>query len=249
MVKQLIYYLESNKLLAPSQSAYRQFHSTETALLKVMNDLLLSVDRGEAVILALLDLSAAFDTIDHEILLNRMFSRFGISGTVLKWFRSYLSGRSQCVSVNGVSSSPAPLPFGVPQGSVCGPILFIMYNSPLHDIAIAHGIPDHGYADDEQLYKPFRPSADGSEQSNAFKSVSACIQESKQWAATNKLQFNDSKADALLVSSRSCKTRPTPSALLVGAELISPSDSVRNLGVVIDSQLTMGLQISVGIVN
>lgn len=108
---------------------------------------------------------------------------------------------------------------------------------------MAHRIPDHGYADDKQLYKLFRSSFDGREQNIVFKSLSVCIQKFKQWAATNKLEFNDFKADAVLVSSNYCKTRPTPSALQVGAKLISPSCSVQNLGVVVDSQLTVDLQI------
>jgi hypothetical protein len=208
-----------------------------------MNDLLLAVDGGDAVILALLDLSAAFDTIDHSILLNRMSVRFGISGCVLDWFRSYLCGRSQCISVSGVSSSPALLPYGVPQGSVLGPILFILYNSPLHDIASSHGIADHEYADDEQLYKPFRPSADFSEQIQAFSSLSDCITDSKVWAATNRLQFNDSKADAIVISSKSARTKPAPLPLTVGDVPINPSAVVRNLGVMVDSHLTMDDQI------
>jgi hypothetical protein len=123
--------------------------------------LLLCVDRGKAFLLALLDFSAAFDTIDHVILFDRIFLRFGISGSVLQWFRSYLTIRNQSVGVNGSFSSPVTLTFGVPQGSVCGPIQFIIYNSPLHDIASTLGISDHGYADDEQLYISFRSSTDG----------------------------------------------------------------------------------------
>ena len=98
VARQLIAYLEKRSLLVPVQSAYRANHSTETALLKVLNDLLIAVDRGEAVVLALLDQSAAFDTIDHAILLDRLTERFGITGCVLAWFESYLFNRRQSVS-------------------------------------------------------------------------------------------------------------------------------------------------------
>jgi hypothetical protein len=115
------------------QSAYRAAHSTETSFLKVLNDLLLAVEKGDAVILALLDQSAAFDTTDHDILLDRLSARFGISGTALFWFTSYISDRRQSVSVSGFSSSLCPLIYGVSQGSVLGPILCFLYISPMHD--------------------------------------------------------------------------------------------------------------------
>lgn len=92
--------------MVPVQSAYRKNHSTETALLKIVNDLLLSVDGKNAAILALLDQSAAFDTVDHSILIDRLSARFGVSGLALNWVRSYLENRSRSVCVFGVSSSP-----------------------------------------------------------------------------------------------------------------------------------------------
>ena len=96
---QLVKYLESNCFFVSVQSAYRSNHSTETALVKVLNDILCSIDEGDAVILALLDQSAAFDTVDHGILLHRLSADFGISGTARAWFSSYLSDRRQSVSI------------------------------------------------------------------------------------------------------------------------------------------------------
>ena len=117
------------------QSAYRPFHSTKSALLCVQNDILSSLNNKKAVTLVLLDLSAAFDTIDHEKLLHCLETRFGINGTALNWFRSYLSNRSQEVRINNSSSEKMYLNFGVPQGSVLGPILFTLYVAPVADIA------------------------------------------------------------------------------------------------------------------
>ncbi|EFX75836.1 hypothetical protein DAPPUDRAFT_249770 [Daphnia pulex] len=115
-----------------------------------------------------------------------------------------------------------------------------MYNSPIHDIAATHGISDHGYEDDEQLYISFRPSTDGVPQNSAFSSMSSCISESKLWAANNKLKFNDYKTDAHLITSSFLKTKPTQSALPVGDHLIKTSDAVRNLGLVsLTSRLTL----------
>ena len=117
--QQLFAYLSSNRLLPDSQSAYRPFHSTETALIKVVNDLLIAMDQGNVSILTLLDLSSAFDTIDHDILLERLSSLYGISGVVLSWFQSYLSDRTQFVTIDDNRSNTVNLEFGVPQAGLC----------------------------------------------------------------------------------------------------------------------------------
>jgi hypothetical protein len=117
-MSQISKYVQENNLLSPVQSAYRPFHSTETALLKVQNDILRFLDNSQAVILILLDLSAAFDTIDHDILVSRLQIRMGIQGAASDWIKSYLSDCYQCISVNGVTSEPTLLACGVPQGSV-----------------------------------------------------------------------------------------------------------------------------------
>jgi len=113
------------------QSAYKANHSTVTALVKVQNDILRALDGQRSVILLLLDLSAAFDTVDHTILLTRLSQEFGIKGTVLSRFFSYLSDRKHFVCVNGATSSHRDLPYGVPQGSILGHLLFPMYTAPL----------------------------------------------------------------------------------------------------------------------
>ena len=124
-------YLTSNDLLSPSQSAYRPGYSTETALLKVMNDILRALDDGDVPLVALLDLSAEFDTTDHNILLHRLEHLYGTSGTPLNWFKSYLFNRIQAVKINNGLSRPNKLSFGVPQISVLGSILFILYTQSL----------------------------------------------------------------------------------------------------------------------
>ena len=114
-------------------------------------DLLLSLDDGKISLLASLDLSAAFDTIDHNILLHRLEHDFGLSGTVLDWFSSYLSGRNQSVSVHSHTSVPASVSCGVLQGSVLGPILFVLCTTPISTVIDRHSILHHSYADDTQL--------------------------------------------------------------------------------------------------
>ena len=109
------------------QSAYRKFHSTKTALVKLFNDTACSIDAGEEVSLVLLDLSSAFDTIDHCILIDRLEKRLGLSGQVISWLESYLSSRQQVISVYAIFSLPQPMKWGVLQGSVLGLLLFSLY--------------------------------------------------------------------------------------------------------------------------
>ena len=134
------------------------FHSTETTLLGIHNDFILAMDRGEVTSLILLDLSAAFDTVDHSILLHRLQHWLCLHGTSLDWFSSYLTSRSQAVSIQNSTSSFSNLSCGVPQGSVLGPLLFTLYTTPLGSVISKNSIKYHLYADDTQLYISFTPS-------------------------------------------------------------------------------------------
>ena len=127
-------HIDDNQLGNDLQSAYKKGHSTETALLSIKNDIHVSLSQGMPTALVLLDLSAAFDTIDHSGLLQCLSEWFGFSGSVLSWFRSYLHGRSQSVKIDGTLSDPVDIQFDVPQGSVLGPILFSLYTAPLSKI-------------------------------------------------------------------------------------------------------------------
>ena len=115
VAKQITNYVSINNLHEPMQSAYRERHSTETALCKIYNDITLSLDHNECVLFISLDLSAAFDTINHQILLAH---RFGITGRCFHWIKSYLDGIKLRVAIDGTLSDSKALHFGVPQGSV-----------------------------------------------------------------------------------------------------------------------------------
>lgn len=131
VLKQLLAHPKSNNLVEPFQSAYKANHSTETAILRVVNDILFEADNRKVVMLNLLHLSAAFDTIDHNIILKRLELTFRIKGCVLRWFMSYLSNRYQTVVIGNEMSYKCPLKYGVHQGSVLGPVLFTIYTQPL----------------------------------------------------------------------------------------------------------------------
>ena len=153
---QLHNYLSTYNLYPILQSAYRKIHSTETALLKVQNDLLLAADNGYEAVLVLLDFSAAFDLIDHDILLNRLEKRFSLCGTPLSWIMSYLSHHKQFVSVGNNTSNEESINCGVAQGSVLEPLLFSLYTSEIEDLFIAHSMDSMIYADDTEFYIAFK---------------------------------------------------------------------------------------------
>ena len=165
-------YLTEHELIAKFYSAYRRFRSTETAMVRVLNDILLTIDSRQEAVLVLLDMSSAFDTIDHSLLLQRLRDRYGVGGTALSWFESYLTDRTQSVTVGNATSVPQTLIYGVPQGSVLGPLLFALYFAPLEDIIKAHGRDAMVYADDVQLYISISP-IDG--QSLSSSNVEACV--------------------------------------------------------------------------
>ena len=137
-------FLEENKIIPKNQSAYHQFHSTETALCKIHNDLVTNACSGKASLLVLLNLSAAFDTVDHDVLLTDLLS-CGIREDAHSLLESYLTNRFQRTSVGASLSEPVHLQFGVPQGSVLGPILFTLYTSSLATLLEAHNVAYHFY--------------------------------------------------------------------------------------------------------
>ena len=232
-------HLTLNCLYPKVQSSYREFHSTETALLRIKNDILMNINKQHLTLLVLLDLSAAFDTVDHVILLNRLNSNFGISGRVLSWFRSYLHNRSQSVSVNGETSRPFDVKHGVPQGSCLGPLLFILYVSKLFTIVERHLPEVHAYADDTQLYIAFKPEPEHA--ANAITAMEACITDIRKWMLIDKLMLNDEKTEFIVIGTRQQLAKVDIDSLRVGH---TASSEVKNLGCWFDNQLKMVTQIN-----
>jgi retron-type reverse transcriptase len=158
---------------------------------------MMAFDRQEGVILVMLDLSAAFNTVDHSILLTRLRDRFGVTDQALHWIASYLTGRTQTVVLGPTAAKPTALSFGVPQGSLLGPVLFSTYISPLADITELSLTSTHQYADDCVLYVSFKPK-NSSSVTSSISNIESCICSISSWMVNNKLKQNDDKTELLV---------------------------------------------------
>ena len=220
------------------QSAYKNFHSTETALVRVQNDILSAIDNNESVILLLLDLSAPFDTVDHSILLSRLRDRFGVNGTALAWCEYYLTSGKQFAQVNDcIRSTQHSLERSVPQGSVLGPLLYLLYTSPIADIIKLHKLQYHLYADNTQLYISFKTDC-SYDLSLAKRRVECCVNDIDYWTVNNGLKLNQDKTELVLISSE-LRSRPSLEFIQVSDEKIHPKSSARDLGVILDQCLDL----------
>ena len=188
----------------------------------------------------LLDLSAAFDTIDHSVFLQRLEHQNGVTGRALAWMKSYLSDRHQCVKIGTTLSENRNILFGFPQGSLIGPFGFKIYTKPLTAIAQKHNINIHLYADDTQLYTSFDPH----NSAEAMDRLEACLEEIRVWMAQNFLKLNDKKTEFIIFGSKFDLPHVTEWTVTVGDSIILPSKSVRNIGAIFDSEFTLNNHIS-----
>jgi hypothetical protein len=226
---QLTTFLTSNGYFDYFQSGFRANHSTETALIKVSNDIRLNTDSGKTSVLVLLDLSAAFDTVDHNILLHRLEHWVGFTGIVISWLKSYLQERSFFVAIGNCTSTPTSLTCGVPQGSILGPLLFNLYMLPLGQIIQNNLISYHSYADDTQIYLALSPNNYG-----PLESMCQCIEQINTWMSQNVLQLNKEKTEVIIFGKKEERLRV---ATLLDTKGLKAKDTVKNLGVLIDSDL------------
>ena len=235
MLDQIINHCDHQDLSPHHQSAYRKHHSCETAVLKITNDALWSLEQEKIKILVCLDLSAAFDTVDHEILLDILHHYYGIDNTPLKWFASYLQDRQMKVKIGEDFSDTHTFNYSVPQGSCSGAQIFSWYCATL-----IHEIPKNldlnAYADDHTLNGDFEPKSATSEKL-LVKDIQECIQNTNDWMNKNRLKLNKDKTEIIYFGSRQSLAKCNTKNIQIGDDIIPISNCIRYLGTYFDSQL------------
>ena len=236
VIQQLNEYFSKNDLHFNHQSAYKNNFSTETALCVLTNDLLWAMEKTQATVLVALDLSAAFDTVDHSVLHSLLHDNFGISDTALDWMESYLSNRTLKVKVNEAMSSPHTFNYSVPQGSCLGPVLFNVYVSTITE-CVPEDLSLGGYADDHYIKGTFNP-ADDNETSSCITRIEDTLNNIHQWMSANRLKMNPSKTEVILFRSQRLLSKNSISSINVAGDTIHTSNCIKYLGAQLDCNLT-----------
>ena len=212
------------------------------AILKISNDILWAMEAQSITSLVALDLSAAFDTVDHEVLLSILSNKYGIKGKALKWLDQYLRPRSFKVTVNGVYSKDKDLMVSVPQGSCVGANIFNLYCSPLQDV-----VPDDlqlsGFADDHSIRKAFK-AGNTNEEINTISKLESCLLSIKQWMDQARLKMNPSKTEFIYFGNAPQLLKCTIDSINVAGDLILRSDIIRYLGVWLNATLNFKLHVT-----
>lgn len=230
-------HMSINNLHSKYQHAYKKYHSTETLLVKLVNDVLVDFESNKSTILLLIDLSAAFDTVDIDKLLHILENDIGIKGMALLWFKSFLVGRTQRVKIENSLSDILQVLFGVPQGSVLGPVLFNIYASSLSSIIKSCGFDTSGYADDNNAYKSFSLSF---QFQVITKKLPDLVDEINEWMNLYFLKMNPDKTEIIMFLPQSLKNVNTiKGSIFSNGTCIRFSDVVRNLGFTLDKHLNM----------
>ena len=232
---QLYDYFTVHKLISSHQSGFRPLHSTVTALLEATDSWAYNIDQGNVNAVVFLDLKKAFDTVDHEILLSKL-NKYGVQGTSYEWFKSYLDCRKQRCFVNGSLSGDHFLTCGIPQGTILGPLLFLIYINDLPN-CLLNSVP-RMYADDTHLTFA----------SNNILNINTVLNEDlarvEKWLIANKLTLNASKTEVMLIGSRQrLSTFHNPLSLIVDGAPISQVSSTKSLGVHIDQNLSWNVHV------
>ena len=255
---------EKYELMPDYRSAYQANYSCETTLVRIMDDILWSMENQEVVPLIAIDLSAAFDTVDHDLLLAVLRKKFGMDQVTLKWFRSYLRQQQIIVQVGDKKSAPIDLPFSVPQGSCAGPTLYSAYASTLRGVIqdplsqpdgtisqipaswsdstwqLSSGRPIdlHGFADDHAYNKGFPGNLRESEE-DTIKDLEQCATRIKSWMDGNRLKMNNGKTEFIMFRSRYQLNKCITHQININGVWVQRADVIRYLGAWMDKHLSL----------
>ena len=242
VLKRLNTHMAKNDLNIGDQSGYKKVHSTETLMIKLTNDLLIASDKNTASVLLLLDLSAAFDTVDVNRLLDILFMEIGIRGSALAWFKSFLIGRSQRVKIGNTFSEEVIIEFGVPQGSVLGPVLFNIYIRSFYKFVNSKSsFSVQGFADDHQLLTSFSVT---NQVYMLGENILNILTEVKNWMDSFFLKCNEKKTNIIVFAPRRLRKLIDINGLFIGDKCVRFPNVVENLGVLLDGELSFEQQIS-----
>ena len=235
-LNQINHHIEANNFLPAYQSAYRKHHGVETAMIKMYNDLLETIDQNHVTIVVMIDLSAAFDTIDIPILIQILQDEFGIHSTPLKWIQSYLTNKTMKVLVDQSVSDTEPLRFGVPQGSCAGPVIFTLYISALNRVVQKYPEDLYGYADDHKI--AFKIQAGNSQnETTILQQLDNCLNDIIRWMTSFKLKMNQSKTEIIMYGTRQQLAKLNITSVNVGGCDVKCVGHVRDLGVIMTNTL------------
>ena len=228
-------HMNTNNLHSDKQYGYKKGHSTEMLLIKVVNDLFIACDKNTNSVLMLLDLSAAFDTVDQRKLLGILYHEIGIQEVAYKWFESFLIQRTQKVKIKESYSSEDTLDYGVPQGSVLGPILFNIYIRSFYHEAKSAGFDVEGYADDHQLKRSFSPLF---QVTSLGDNIRRCFDIIDKWMNAFFLRLNADKTKIMIISPPSLKEKIIVNGTFIKGKCIRFVTSAKNLGIILDNELS-----------
>ena len=231
-----------HSLIPNYQSAYRANYSCETALTKIVNDILWAMEHQKITPLVAIDLSAAFDTVDHDILLSVLEKKFGVRDTCLDWFRSYLNARFCMVRIRDAFSSRCELKCSVPQGSLGGPSLFTVYASTIQS-EVPDDIDLHGFADDHILKNSFRASSRVDEM-DSIRSLERTLVDIKAWMDQNRLKMNDDKTEFIMFASKRQLDKCETTSIDVNNTIVKCSPTIKYLGALLDQHLQLSQHIT-----